>query len=115
MSVTKPSPPRTVPDGSAAAPAGLTVAQRVDARWTPRLAWALLGAGVLVAVVVFAVRQTYPNYDSYYTLLWGKELAGGALPDYDVFRTPTPHPLATFTGVLLAPFGTASDRLLVLA
>jgi hypothetical protein len=115
MSVTKPSPPRTVPDGSAAASAGPTVAQRLDARWTPRLTWALLGAGVLVAAVVFAVRQTYPNYDTYYTLLWGKELAGGALPDYDVFRTPTPHPLSTFTGVLLAPFGTASDRLLVLA
>jgi hypothetical protein len=31
-----------------------------------------------------------------------------------VLRAPTPHPLATFVGWLVAPFGTSSDRLLVL-
>ena len=35
---------------------------------------------------MYVVRQTYPNYDTYYTLVWGKELANGHLPDYDVLR-----------------------------
>ena len=66
-------------------------------------------------LAVFVVCQTYPNYDTYYTLVWGKELANGQLPDYDVFRTPTPHPLSTLVAWAMAPFGTASDRILVLA
>ena len=64
---------------------------------------------------MFVVFQTYPNYDTYYTLVWGKELGNWQLPDYDVFRTPTPHPLSTAVAWAMAPFGTASDRILVLA
>ena len=64
---------------------------------------------------MFVVFQTYPNYDTYYTLVWGQELGDGQLPDYDVFRTPTPHPLSTLVAWAMAPFGTASDRILVLA
>ena len=80
----------------------------------PRMPRILLAGGVLAVLLVFLVWQTYPNYDTYYTLVWGQELAHGHLPDYDVFRTPTPHPLSTFVAWTLAPFGTASDRLLVL-
>jgi len=81
----------------------------------PRSAWWLLAAVAFAAVVlVFALRPTYPNYDSYYSLVWGAELASGDLPDYEVFRTPTPHPLATLLGAVLAPLGGAADRLLVL-
>ena len=40
---------------------------------------------MFVVLVVYVVWQTYPNYDTYYTLVWGKELANGHLPDYDVF------------------------------
>jgi hypothetical protein len=85
-----------------------------DRRLDHRLTYALLGLGVLVVLVVYVVWQTYPNYDTYYTLVWGKELANGHLPDYDVFRTPTPHPLSTLVALGMAPFGTASDRILVL-
>jgi len=84
-------------------------------RWDHRLTYALLGLGALAVVAVFVVFQTYPNYDTYYSLVWGKELAGWQLPDYDVLRTPTPHPLSTFTGWAMAPFGAATDRILVLA
>ncbi len=81
----------------------------------PRSAWWLAAGVTFVAVVlVFALRPTYPNYDSYYSLVWGAELASGDLPDYEVFRTPTPHPLATLLGATLAPLGGAADRLLVL-
>jgi hypothetical protein len=42
--------------------------------------------------------------------VWGRDLAHGALPDYDAVLAPTPHPLATLGGVLLAPLSAASDR-----
>jgi hypothetical protein len=89
--------------------------QRVAPRWDHRLTYALTAAGALAVLAVFLVYRTYPNYDTYYTLVWGKELANWQLPDYEVFRTPTPHPLATFVGWVMAPFGAASDRILVLA
>src|ERR671916_464567 len=103
MSVTEPS--------LAPAPVRDPVTNR---RLDHRLTYALLGLGVLVVLVVYVVWRTYPNYDTYYTLVWGRELANGRLPEYDVFRTPTPHPLATLVGWVMAPFGTASDRILVL-
>ncbi len=106
MSVTETDPPRT-----AARP---SLPQRLDARWRPSWGVGLVAAAVLVALGVFVVWQTYPNYDTYYTLVWGQELADGHLPDYGVYRSPTPHPLATFVGLLLAPFGTSTDRILVL-
>ena len=80
-----------------------------------RLTYALLAAGAVAVVAVFLVFRTYPNYDTYYTLVWGKELAGWQLPDYEVLRPPTPHPLSTLVAWAMAPFGTASDRILVLA
>ena len=61
------------------------------------LAWALTGRGLV-------------NYDTLYAVVWGRDLARGALPDYDVALAPTPHPLATVGGILLAPLSTASAR-----
>src|SRR5436190_15489100 len=93
---------------------GARLAARADALATRRnatLAAAL--AGLLVLALFFGLR-TYPNYDSYYQLLWGQDLAHGHLPDYNVFRSPTPHPLSVFVGLVLSPFGVAADRLLVL-
>ena len=68
----------------------------------------------MVVLALFFGLHTYPNYDSYYQLLWGQELAHGHLPNYHVFRAPTPHPFSEFVGLLLSPFGLAADRLLVL-
>jgi hypothetical protein len=61
------------------------------------LAWALVGRGLV-------------NYDTLYAVVWGRDLAHGALPDYDAVLAPTPHPLATLGGVLLAPLSAGSDR-----
>jgi hypothetical protein len=109
MSVTDPSMPRTRP------PQPLRPREPAAApRWDHRLTYALLALGALAVIAAFVVYQTYPNYDTYYSLVWGKELANWQLPDYDVFRTPTPHPLSTFVGWALAPFGTAGARILVL-
>jgi hypothetical protein len=75
--------------------------------------WPLLGLGLLVvaATVGFLLYPTYPNYDSYYSMLWGRELLDGALPVYEAYRAPTPHPAATLVGTLIAPFGHGAERL----
>jgi hypothetical protein len=74
---------------------------------------ALIIAG-LMGLGVFILRPTFPNYDSYYDLVWGKQIASGHLPDYNVLRSPTPHPLAEALGAFLSLFGLAADRLFVL-
>jgi hypothetical protein len=93
---------------------GARLAARADALATRRNATlAAVLAGLVVLGLFFGLR-TYPNYDSYYQLLWGQDIAHGRLPDYSVFRSPTPHPLSELVGLLLTPFGLAADRLMVL-
>ncbi len=104
MSVTQTDPPRAgAPEPD---PAG---------RRGPSAEQILLALGLLGVLLVYLIWRTYPNYDTYYSLVWGQELWHGSLPDYDVLRSPTPHPLSTFVAFLLAPFGTGTDRVLVLA
>ncbi|HUR77699.1 MAG TPA: hypothetical protein VMZ22_07115 [Acidimicrobiales bacterium] len=66
---------------------------------------------VIVAALGWSLRS-YPNYDSYYALVWGGELADLTLPHYDVFRTPTPHPLFNLYTAMLSLTGTAAVRIL---
>jgi hypothetical protein len=74
--------------------------------------WPLVALGLLVvgAVVGFLVYPTYPNYDSYYSMLWGRELLDGQLPVYETYRAPTPHPMATFVGAVISPLGHGAER-----
>jgi hypothetical protein len=69
---------------------------------------------IVLAFVGFFVRVTYPNYDSYYSLLWGRELLDLQLPSFEAYRAPTEHPLAVAFGAVLSIFGDGADRLLVL-
>ena len=82
-------------------------------RWAP-VAFALLCAVVAVGFFVF---PTYPNYDSYYALLWGREVLDGVNPhfgqDDEGFRIPTQHPLAIVVGALLSLLGDGADRVWV--
>src|SRR5919198_2636786 len=80
-----------------------------------RLSWplVLLAALAVGTVVGFIVYPTYPNYDSYYSLLWGRELLHGVKPSFDGYRTPTEHPLAVAFGALLSILGDPADRILV--
>jgi len=64
------------------------------------LAWLMVGAGFL-------------NYDTAYALLWGSDLAGGRLPDYEVPVAPTPHPLAELYGFVLSPLGAGAEEVWV--
>jgi hypothetical protein len=72
------------------------------------------GALALAGVAAWAVARTYPTYDSYFALVWGRELLHGELPRYEVDAAPTPHPLWTLTGAACALLGRAGERALVL-
>jgi len=74
----------------------------------PRVAFALLCLGFAVGFFVF---PTYPNYDSYYSLLWGREVLDGTRPFFEGFRVPTQHPLAIAVGAGLSLFGDVADRI----
>jgi hypothetical protein len=78
----------------------------------PAVALALLIVAVVVGTVVY---PTYPNYDSYYSLLWGREALHLHLPTFDVYRAPTEHPLALVFGAALSLLGRSGDRVMVLA
>lgn len=47
----------------------------------------------------------FPNYDTIYALVWGRELAHGVSPDYGAALPPTPHPLADLLGLVTTPIG----------
>src|SRR5215210_3404307 len=67
-----------------------------------KAAFALLCAGFAIGFFVF---PTYPVYDSYYSLLWGRDLLHGDPLVFDGFRYPTEHPLAIAAGAVLQLFG----------
>ena len=97
-------------------PAG-TAARGARRRAGRRSASPLLCVGALVGYFAF---PTYPTYDSFYALLWGRDLLHLHLPDFNVYRGPTEHPLAIAFGVVLldlragrrAADGARLDRLL---
>jgi hypothetical protein len=75
--------------------------------------WIALGALVIATVIAFLVYPTFPNYDSYYSLLWGREVLDGVKPSFDAYRAPTEHPLAIVFGALLSLLGDPADRVMV--
>ncbi|HEX6753055.1 MAG TPA: hypothetical protein VF093_05660, partial [Solirubrobacterales bacterium] len=69
--------------------------------WLTPAAWV---AGVtLILLLLFPVG--FPNYDTIYALVWGREMAHGLSPDMAAPLAPTPHPLAEFFGLFTTPFG----------
>ena len=77
---------------------------------------ALAVAGLaLVAVVVWLLVPTYPSYDGYYHLAWGRELLDGHKPSFEAYQAPTEHPLYLLLSAVLALVaGSGADRALVL-
>jgi hypothetical protein len=75
-----------------------------------RRAWPDALAALIVAAVVFAFfGHAFLNYDSFYALVWGSDLAHGRAPQYDVPVAPTPHPLANLVGLILSPLGDGAE------
>jgi hypothetical protein len=77
--------------------------------------WARAGFAVMCvgAIVGYFAFPTYPTYDSFYALLWGRDLLHLHLPDFSVYRGPTEHPLAIAFGMFCSIFGEGGARLMV--
>jgi hypothetical protein len=69
--------------------------------WLIPVAW----VGAISAVLLILFPTGFPNYDTIYALVWGRELAHGVSPDYGAALPPTPHPLADLLGVVTTPLG----------
>jgi hypothetical protein len=82
----------------------------------PASKWAMLAFAVmcLLALVGYFAFPTYPTYDSFYALLWGRDLLHLHMPDFRVYRGPTEHPLAIAFGALCSIVGQSGARLVVL-
>src|SRR5436853_7939700 len=72
-----------------------------------------LAAGAIGALVFAWFGHAFLNYDTFYALVWGGDLAHGRTPQYDVAVAPTPHPLAELVGVVLSPFGAHAEDLML--
>lgn len=69
--------------------------------WLTPAAWV---AGIS-ALLLLIFPTGFPNYDTIYALVWGRELAHGHSPDYGAALPPTPHPLADLLGLITTPIG----------
>jgi len=69
--------------------------------WLTPAAWV---AGVTAALLLL-FPYGFPNYDTIYALVWGRELAHGESPDYGAALPPTPHPLTDLLGLVTTPLG----------
>ena len=70
-------------------------------KWLTPAAWVAGVSGVLL--LLFPVG--FPNYDTIYALVWGRELAHFESPDHGAALPPTPHPLTELWGMVLTPLG----------
>jgi hypothetical protein len=78
-------------------------------RWLPDV----LAAG-LAGLATFAFfGRTFLNYDTFYALLWGGDIAHGRTPDYRVPFVPTPHPLAELVGIPASLFGDTGEAIML--
>src|SRR4051795_13298378 len=99
----------TAPAAQPPSPRTRALARVLALPW-PALALAALAIATLVGFLVY---PTYPNYDSYYSLIWGREILHGHLPSFDEYRSPTEHPLAVAFGAALSLLGRGGDRVMV--
>src|ERR1700704_2103522 len=85
-------------------------------RAVPARTWALIGFLLMcvLALIGYFAFPTYPTYDSFYALLWGRDVLHLHLPDLHVYRGPTEHPLAIAFVALCSIFGDGGARLMVL-
>jgi hypothetical protein len=69
--------------------------------WLTPIAW----VAAITAALLLIFPTGFPNYDTIYALVWGRELAHGQSPDYGAALPPTPHPLADLLGLITTPIG----------
>jgi hypothetical protein len=91
-----------------AAPAAGDSVRRTVSRLRGALPDLLAAALVAVAILAF-FGHAFLNYDSFYALVWGDDVAHGRTPQYEVPVAPTPHPLLIAVGAVLSPVGDAAE------
>ena len=69
--------------------------------WLTPAAW----VAAVAALLLLLFPAGFPNYDTIYSLLWGRELAEGLSPDRGAALPPTPHPLTELWGLATSPLG----------
>lgn len=80
--------------------------------WLKATAWA---AGIS-ALLLLIFPAGSPNYDTIYSLVWGRDIAGFESPDKSAPLAPTPHPLQELFAALVSPLGDgASTAIMVVA
>jgi Dolichyl-phosphate-mannose-protein mannosyltransferase len=106
--------PTTRPVPSALRAGGGEPAAAARAAPAVRVELAVVGVLAVAAVLAWALVPTYPNYDTYYHLVWGRELLDGTKPTFTAYAAPTEHPLYLALCAVLGLLGGDADRLLVL-
>jgi hypothetical protein len=91
----------------------MAVAAPRVARWR-RVEPFVVATLALAAVIAALLVPTYPNYDTYFHLVWGRELVHGMKPDFEAYAAPTEHPLFLALCALLGLIGTDGERAVVL-
>ncbi len=75
----------------------------------------VIGLALTLTVVAWVLANSYPGYDTYYHLVWGRELLAGQVPSIDAYQAPTLHPLYLAVAAALgALVGDDSAQLMVL-
>jgi hypothetical protein len=77
-------------------------------RASPRLpTWLLhLAAAAAIGALTWLIfSRAFLNYDTLYGLIWGRDLAHGRTPEYELTLAPTPHPLVEAVGIPLSLLG----------
>src|SRR5437764_8948577 len=73
-----------------------------------------VAASGLIGLAIFAFfGRTFLNYDTFYALVWGGDLAHGRTPDYRLPVAPTPHPLAALAGEAASVLGDAGEAVML--
>src|SRR5437870_13707480 len=73
-----------------------------------------VAAMYIAALIVYFAYPASTTYASFYALLWGRDVLHLHLPDFQVYRGPTEHPLAIAFGAVCSIFGQGGARLMVL-
>lgn len=64
-----------------------------------------VAATAIAGVTWLIFSRAFLNYDTLYSLIWGRDLADGQKPGYEVTLAPTPHPLAELVGLPVSLLG----------
>src|SRR3954452_5016805 len=73
----------------------------------PVAAYGLIVAGVALLTWLVWSQAASDQYDNFFALAWGREIAHGALPSENVPFAATPHPLTMIAGAALSLLGDA--------